>query len=182
MVRWKPRFSLRAFLVGFVLLALAIYKIHDYYYEPHLIEVGRYPITVDYSKTLEEMIAAGKYDYVNSEITSINFPIPSDKSGSKNPEAIILHFNKRIDTEKLLKILNRKGFRPGTLPELLAFGAKYPEAQIRHWVIALGSSWQDSGGGRRVVWLGGGVGHRPAALDDRRSWWVRSARFLAFRK
>lgn len=34
-----------------------------------------YPISVNYTRTLADMIKAGKYDWVNNKITEKNFPI-----------------------------------------------------------------------------------------------------------
>ena len=41
---------------------------------PTLVENEVKTIMVDYSKTLYEMIAAGKYDWKNKNITTVNFP------------------------------------------------------------------------------------------------------------
>ena len=178
--RWN--FSLRTLLIGMILLSLATYKIHDYFWAVHLIEDGRYPITVDYSKTLEEMIIEGKYDRVTSDINCVNFPMPSDKSGSEKLEAVILHFDKIVRIEDVLKILNRRNLRPGTLPELLAFGTKHPEEQRKYQIFAVGSFWSDSVGDRFIVHLIGGNLARGVELDFRNNWWDPRYNFLAFRK
>ncbi len=91
----KFQFSLKCLLAAIIIIS-AISGIIIYAYEPHLIEVGRYPISVDYSRTLEEMIAAGKYDYVNPDISSTNFPINKVKSGTENLEAMIFYISTLI--------------------------------------------------------------------------------------
>jgi hypothetical protein len=179
----KFQFSLKHLLIGIIIFCALTYGV-VYLHEPHLIEDGRYQITVDYSRTLEEMIAAGKYDWVHPDITSSNFPIDQSKSGStENLEAVIVHLDKYVkDTEIVLKLMDKNGLRPATLPELLALGEQYPEFQRKYWIYALGSRWQNSNGHRGVVVLLGDLAYRGPDLDSRQCWWFRSSRFLAFRK
>ena len=45
------------------------------------------------------------------------------------------------------------GLRPANLPELLAFGAKYPKKQREFPIVALGSVWRYWCGSRSVACL-----------------------------
>jgi hypothetical protein len=177
----KFQFSLKHLFIGIAILCALTYGI-VYLYEPHLIEDGRYQITVDYSRTLEAMIAAEKYDYVNSSINSTNFPIDQSKSGTETLEAVIVHLDQYVeDTETVLKLMDKKGLRPATLPELLALGEKYQELQRKYLIYALGSRWLDVDGDWNVPYLGGWRGERRLSLD----WgdgWGGDFRVLAFRK
>jgi hypothetical protein len=111
-----------------------------------------FPITVDYAKSLAEMIAAGKYPYWNECITAENFPIMGE--GSVNTEIVLVHFYRdNIEADDAVKELEQMGLRPATLPELLAFGAQYPDAQRESPIIALGSVCALSGGVRHVPCL-----------------------------
>jgi hypothetical protein len=177
----KFQFSLKHLLIGIIIFSSICYGI-VYLYEPHLIEDGRFPITVDYSRTLEEMIKAGKYDYVNSSINSTNFPIDQSKSGTETLEAVIVHLDKYVkDTETVLKLMDKKGLRPATLPELLALGEQYPELQREPLLFALGSRSR-LGVGWYIPCLDGWGGKRGLVLGWWSGVWNGGCRFLAFRK
>jgi hypothetical protein len=136
-------------------------------------------IVVDYMMSLEAMIAAGHYDWVNDNITSSRFPLKGD--GRKDLAAEVIHFNRDISSDNAVADLNRMGLRPGTIEELLAFGAEFPEMQRQFPIIALGSSCKVDGV-RRVASLGGGGSRRSLYLLWWVLGWVRDSRFLGFRK
>ena len=46
-----------------------------------------FPVTVDYTHSLAQMIVAGKYDSVNSDITDKHFPLPSIPTGHRAASA-----------------------------------------------------------------------------------------------
>src|SRR3989338_11533408 len=111
-----------------------------------------YKVLVDYEQTLQQMIAVGKYDYANSDINSNNFPI----TGNGKQEVIVelVHYGRDMTTDDVLKDFEARGLRAATLPELLAFGATYPEKQREFPIVALGSVWQGRVGNRFVHYLG----------------------------
>lgn len=162
-----------------------------------------YRVTVDYTKSLAEMIAAGKYDYVNPYINEKNFPIKRPKSvaqtGHKEVhsgngpyrtpeptagnivELVLIHqMSKMVSTEDILKYLDKNDLRPATLAELLAFGAENPEIQRRFLIVALSSSWLCSLGRHCVPYLWGGSDDRDLGLYW--SEWGGCCRFLAVSK
>ena len=55
-------------------------------------------ISVDYGHTLEEMIAAGRYDWVNSDITAKRFPISG--VGVMQFETKLFHFGHDISSDE----------------------------------------------------------------------------------
>jgi hypothetical protein len=112
-----------------------------------------YPLSVDYERSVEDLVKAGGYDWANSDITSRNFP--TKRKGRAEVVVELIHFNRYISTDEVLRELDRMGFRPAKLHELLAFGEKYPEAQRRFSVVALGSVWLDRDGFRHVPYLDG---------------------------
>ncbi|MEK7629579.1 MAG: hypothetical protein AAB394_03635 [Patescibacteria group bacterium] len=144
-------------------------------------ELGNiFSLTLNYYLPLAEAIAIGKYDGVNSDITEEHFP--KTRTGTTElEEAQLVHFNRPIDSDDALKELDKMGLRPGELPELLAFGAKYPEKQKEFPIIALGSVWRRRGL-RDVPVLWSDSGGRNLLLLWYDSWWFDSYRFLAFRK
>ena len=144
-------------------------------------ELGNiFSLTLNYYLPLAEAIARGKYDGVNSDIPEEHFP--KTRTGTTElEEAQLVHFNRPIDSDDALKELDKMGLRPGELPELLAFGAKYPEKQKEFPIIALGSVWRRRGL-RDVPVLWSDSGGRNLLLLWYDSWWFDSYRFLAFRK
>lgn len=143
-----------------------------------------YKVLVDYGQTLQQMIANGKYDYANSDITASNFPPPAGGQGSGQQNVVVelVHFGRDMESEAVLKEFEARGLRAATLPELLAFGATYPEKQREFPIIALGSVWQDRYGNRSVPCLLRWGASRELDLlwDD--DWWFGHCRFAAVRK
>lgn len=139
-----------------------------------------FPVKIDYDLSLEEMIEAGKYDWVNSDIIVENFPIKG--SGLVELEIELVHFGRYINSEAALKELDQMDLRPATLPELLAFGAAYPEIQREFPIVALGSVWQRPGGGRGVPCLWCDSDGRNLGLRWLDGGWHGRYRFASIRK
>lgn len=118
-----------------------------------------YKIVVDYGISLAEMIKTGKYDWVNDDIVAKNFPIQIQAQGNEKQELEItlFHFNRYIGSDDAIKEIDKAGYRPVSLAELLALGTSQPELQRQFPIIALGSVWQDRYGDRYVpyLWLDG---------------------------
>lgn len=139
------------------------------------------PVVVDYDLSLADMIATGIYDWTNSDITAEHFPFIGE--GKAEMAIELVHFGRIIeDGDECLRELDKMGLRAATLPELLAFGAKYPDMQRRFPVVALGSIWQRRDGDRNVPALW--ERDRGRRLDLR--WfehrWREHCRFAAVRK
>ena len=102
-----------------------------------------YTIIVDRSKSLGDLVVAGKYDIVYGEINSENFPIDNPE---KRINTLVVHLFKNTNHysgEKICKELKKIGYRPADIRELLAFGITYPEKQSDSSIIALGSRYPD---------------------------------------
>lgn len=129
---------------------------------------------------LADRIARGKYDWTNPDITEVHFPtsVPTDYDA----EYKLFHFDRGISSEDAIREMEREGFRPGTLAELLALGEAQPELQKQFPVIALSSVWRDSDGDRRVPGLRWGGGRRELRLFWFEFDWDADCRFLAVRK
>lgn len=143
--------------------------------------VGFYAkLTVNYDQSLAEMIAAGKYDWVNGDITQKNFPVKG--KGQVELPLELVHFGRLVGSDEVLAECERRGLRAATLPELLALGAAYPDPQRQFPIVALGSSWRDRVGDRFVPLLavdGRGRGLRLRWFEGE---WRDYDRFLAVRK
>ncbi len=138
---------------------------------------------VDYTMSLSETIALGKYDCVSDNITEKKFLKPTLFAGVQQAtqavEAELLHFGS-ISSDSALANMKKQGFRPATIWELLAFGAKNPELQRQFPIVALGSScfllWE-----RHVPILGGYFSGRGLYLYRFDDVWLGHFRFLVVR-
>jgi hypothetical protein len=142
--------------------------------------IGDYNAVIDYDLSLAEMIAVGKYEWTNSEITAERFPVKG--KGQVNINFTVKHFARSISTETALKELDEQGLRPATIEELLAFGVKYPNEQRKYPIVALGSVGLNSHGHRVVAFLSEDDSKRRLFLYYGGSGWVGCYRFLAVGK
>lgn len=101
-----------------------------------------FPISVDYSKTLADMVRLCKHTEADERVNSANFSI------QKGEEKIVIRLipynegiksSKALSSEEIIERLRKAGLRPATLPELLAFCHAYPD--IHKWspIVALGT-------------------------------------------
>lgn len=100
-------------------------------------------ITMDLSKTMAQLIADGKYDWVNESIQK-HFSVQVQE-GSRTTEVHLLHYKKDMSTDAVLADMDRQGLRPMTFLELLWIGIRYPELQRDFPIVALGTVQQVSG-------------------------------------
>ena len=140
-------------------------------------------VIVDYGKSLEEMIAAGKYDYVDGNITKEHFPIKQKGKVELNMALVCFNLDRRFHSDEAVIGLNKQKLRPATLSELLAFGATIcTEKHEELSVVALGSSWdfpyEDSG----VPHFSNQYGKRYLTLPIEASAWDTNTLFLAVRE
>ncbi len=136
-------------------------------------------ITVDYSLSLEQMIALGQYDWKNDDITTERFPVKG--KGKKEVVGELVKYEENMSSDKVLADLDSKGLRPATHEELLAFGAAFPELQRKFPIVALGSV-AGVGGDRCVACLDGDDSGRDLSLGWFGLGWDAFCRFLAVRK
>lgn len=140
-------------------------------------------LSVDYSRTLQEMINAGNYAWANSDITEKNFPISPKMTGKKvEVSAKLFHFNREISSEDAISEMDKAGYRPATLAEMLALGEAQPDLQRQFPIIALSSVWRNANGGRYVPCLGGDDYERKLDLYWFGGGWSAYCRFFAVRK
>jgi hypothetical protein len=132
-------------------------------------------IAVDYGTSLPDMIAGGKYDWVNPSITADKFPI--EGTGAKNFRTKLFHFSRDISSEDAIAAMKSDNFLPATHLHGLAFGAAFPDEQRKYPIVCLGSSAQVCGG-RGVVGLGGGGVGRDLRLYGWGGGWRGNWRFL----
>lgn len=148
---------------------------------PVPVPANSYPVVVDYGLSLADMIAAGRYDWTNSNITAVHFPFTGE--GKVEMAIELVHFGRVIeDGDEGLRELDKMGLRAATLPELLAFGIRYPDVQQQFPIVALGSVWQHRYGDRHVPALWEHARERHLARPRFEHRWHGHARFAAVRK
>jgi len=139
-----------------------------------------YTITINYDKTIGQLIKVGKFGWKNDDITSKNFP--SVEKGLVGVAIYLFNFDRDISSEDVIAEMNKQGCRPATLKELMELGAQYPDLQRKNWIVALGSTWRDSDGGVLVPCLSGSEGVRNLRLNWWGGGWDSGWRFAAVRK
>lgn len=139
-------------------------------------------VTIDFSLPLSEMIEAGRYDFVDSNITAQNFPINVRESGEVRLH--LAYFDRDIITQEVPFELEKEGLLPADLPELLALGATYPTLQRSRTLVALNSKWRRANGIVEVPILGVHEHRRDLSLAPARPGreWFPNCGFLAIDK
>ena len=144
-------------------------------------------IPVDYGQSLEQMIAAGNYDWIDSDITAARFPVKG--AGLVEYEYKLVHLDKDIDSDPDKDIdsdsakerIEKDDWQVGGIEHLLAFGVKYPDEQRKYPIIALGSVVEVYGS-RSVACLLRLDAERRLRLHWWSTPWHRDCRFLVVRK
>ena len=136
-----------------------------------------FEVCIDYALSFNEMVRAGKYDEVSSNITAEHFPVKG--KGNMNVKIELVQFSLDISSEQVLTQLYQTGRRPAVIEELLALGAFYPEVQRQFLIVALGSVWRSPDGFRSVAYLGGDTHKRSLYLTLWSSGWSPRYRFAA---
>ncbi|PIR57314.1 MAG: hypothetical protein COU72_01585, partial [Parcubacteria group bacterium CG10_big_fil_rev_8_21_14_0_10_41_35] len=140
-----------------------------------------YSVVVDYGMSLFNMISVGNYDYVNSNITAEHFPTTSE-GVVKTKEVVLFHFNRDISSEVVIAEMNKAGYQPANIAELLALGAQKPELQLGFPIVGLGSVWRDPDGYRGSPVLRRDGSERKLCLFYFGLAWYAYYRFAAVRK
>jgi hypothetical protein len=142
-----------------------------------------FTLSVNYNLPLSGLVAAGKYSWVNDNITQKNFGKPdNDNTGEVELETQIFNFGKSVSSETAVARMANAGFRPANHFELAAFGAQHPKVQREKSIVALGSSWIVPDGGALVAYLDGISSHRYLNLDYWGGGWRSNYWFLGVRQ
>jgi hypothetical protein len=142
-------------------------------------------IEVDYAMTLEKMIAAGNYDWINGDFNTEQFSPVGE--GRMEYDAKLFHFGHPIYSEAVLDNIKDADsttvWEPAKIEHLLAFGSKYPDEQKEHPIVGLGSVTNSKLFGQRSVpYLYRRAVGRSLHLDWWSNCWHPFYHFLAIRK
>ena len=138
-------------------------------------------LTVDYGQSLEQMIAAGRYDWKNSDITKERFPI----EGKGLAEFEARYFDFDISSEGAVDAIKQEDennpWSPAKIEHVCSLGSTFPDEQRKFPIIGLGSV-AEVNDYRSVPCLYRGASERYLYL----CWWHDDCypvcRFLAVRK
>lgn len=104
-----------------------------------LLNGGKLSLAVNYSKKLNEMILPGRYDIVDPRIVAKNFQIKESYGGRLVIlTARLFHFKETMYTDEIISQVEQTDYRLAMIPEIMAFGATYPNLQRGVSIIALG--------------------------------------------
>ena len=149
-------------------------------------------LLVNYDLTVEALVQECGFDWNNNgDINSKNFP--TKRTGQHKVETKIYHFGKSMTSEEVFAEMEKDGFRPAELHELLTYRKKNPDEQIRCPVVELNSVWGRWGDRRFAVRLDGASfgrardrfnyhEERYLILSDFDNEWGEYDRFLAVRE
>ena len=109
---------------------------------------GSVTLEVDYTIGLKKAIEAGKFSYVGPQITDIRFPYqPAGYAGRRMARLKFMRFVGARSLNEITGKIEKIGYRPANIAELLALFAKYPDGQIQQYpIVALGSAWHEFSG------------------------------------
>ena len=138
-------------------------------------------VLVDETKTVDELAKVCKFDWVDDNITSANFPNPADGT-TGNQKLALFHFGKTISSDAVISEMNKEGYESATIWDLLGLAQKEQNLQRQFPIVALKSFWQVPGRNRRVPCLYGRADGRYLRLDYLLADWSGHYRFLARRK
>lgn len=91
------------------------------------------PANICAGNSLEELIALGRYDIIDKEIVSDVFLLPDSQKQSLSEINIELAYclERFVSVSDFVRALQGAGFYPLGIRELLSFGIKYPDIQLR---------------------------------------------------
>lgn len=136
-------------------------------------------VHVDYDRSLEDAVKAGKYPCGDSNIASDKFPEAG--TGIKATEVFFLNFGVEMNSYDALPAIESFGLRPANLRELLAVGEEHPSLQNEFPIVALGSIWKPHHERWFVPALGLDRAQRELRLKKYSSPWSDVRRFAAVR-
>ena len=113
----------------------------------------KFDMKVDYSKSLDEMIKAGHYEYGDKIINATNFPVIKPFGLTEDIFCVkaliiqpsILTGYSCPSFDQVVKSIYTKSYRPANLAELFAFGKNNPLFQYQEQILCIGSLWYRNG-------------------------------------
>ena len=95
---------------------------------------------MDYDASYSHMIEEGKYEQVNYYFDWLHerFWAEDAHTGKRDIQIRLFTFGGcNMTTEQIIEEMDKEGFRPATVKELLAFGAEFPDCHMDGETVAL---------------------------------------------
>ena len=112
-----------------------------------------YSISVDYGKSIKEMLLAGSYYFDDERTFDDDFSTYTRYENCPKTVIMELVHLEGITSEAVLNHLKSNKMRPAMIKEFLAFMAMFPEIQKKYAVVCLGSSCSIPNGCRCVPYI-----------------------------
>ena len=140
--------------------------------------VATFTIPIDETVSVEDVVKAGKFDWINSDINSANFPKLADGQRLGEIEVFLFHFGMFMSSELVITEMDKAGYKPANIWILIYLAIKEPDLQKGFSIVALGSVCRLCSQ-RRVPFLCEGSSGRHLNLRNLNFDWGGSCRFLA---
>ncbi len=137
---------------------------------------------VDYDRSIEDGVKAGKYKFANHDIVRENWISEVGEVGKKERFFVLYCFGRTIRSHAVIEEIKRDGRTPGTIKDLLAIGELLPELQKQSPIIALGSLFGHPSEYKEVGQLTSDHWGRKLFLYWDRTNWDGRCQFLAMNK
>jgi|AntRauTorckE6833_2_1112554.scaffolds.fasta_scaffold01033_6 hypothetical protein len=141
-------------------------------------------LAVDYRRNVKIMIKAGDYAKVDNELIYAYKRFYSPSVTRKKIETVIklFHFSEEMLSDDVIKEIDKAGYIPGTLHDLLTLGEVYPYLQRQFPIIALGSVKRSQANVRQVPGLSITSRERLLEVAYDGHEWKKDCRFIALPK
>tara|TARA_Y100000031_G_C8222319_1_gene386570 strand:+ start:166 stop:672 length:507 start_codon:yes stop_codon:yes gene_type:complete len=133
--------------------------------------------TPDRPRTVAEMVTAGNYDHYASRIDNEHFPV----TGKSVKYFKWKLFSGGCSSKEGIRRIKKSRWKPAEIEHTLVFGAAFPEIQLKHNIVCLGSAIL-RGDNRGAPCLDGHGDKRGLILAWNSGVWSDDCRFLAVRE
>lgn len=108
-----------------------------------------FTVLVDETQSVEEAVKEGKFDEYNGAENFISENFPKLINGQRaNKKVSLFYFGKEISSESVISEMNKVGYKPATIWDLIGLAAEMPDLQKQFSIIALGSFYESCHTGR----------------------------------
>jgi len=138
-----------------------------------------FQLAISGDRTTKEVIQSGKYDRLNKNVDSQNFPM---RPGRGHSTIQIIDFGYEVSTKEALVEAKKRGLERPDYEDALFFGEQFPDKQRERPIVFLHEPWLGPSGDLGVLVLYGYSVKRLLNLDWLDNDWYRGYMFAFARK
>lgn len=138
-----------------------------------------FAIALGDGRSTEDLVAAGRYGYAHSCVTSDNFPVRPLRARGR--DLVLLSMGRDVTTEAAVTEARRYGLDRPVYEDALHFGAAFPDVSLDRPVVFLHDPWFGFFGRRDVISLWRNADRRELGLEDFDGRWAAHWRFAFVR-